>query len=266
MKKRQDLRCEGHFCRTFREKQNWHISISRVPHFAQNHLDICQKEPQDGGWRFWVIFLLHTCHNMSLISSVFSIFFDQNPIKRTVIEPYSLITVHFSRLSPCFLDDIWVSAKYQDIKRPLEAYKYQSIRWHAVFFSTILSKTLSIMGYSPDDILVPVPMHWSRYTLRGYDHIGILTNMVAKNCTLSAVPLLKTHWSRRQSRLSRKQRLKNKSSAYFLNTHIHTIPESVILIDDVITTGATLNECAKVLKHHGVKRVRACILSSNFSV
>lgn len=196
-------------------------------------------------------------------TGVLSIFFDPRPMDRIIIDPHSLISHYNSALSPCFLDDIWISSHYQSVKDIIEAYKYKSIRWHAPLFAQMISSAIQKMSLHTDTVIVPVPMHWSRYFIRWYNHISLLVKHLAKQSSIPSLPLLKTLWSRRQSQLSRIWRLKNKSSIYYWNSHISTIPESVLLIDDVITTGTTLNECAKILKKQGVKYVSACVLASN---
>lgn len=90
-------------------------------------------------------------------------------------------------------------------------------------------------------------MHWSRYLLRGFDHTDIIVKKLAKITGLPYQNLLSTKWSRHQSKLSREKRLENKKNRFTMKHHV-PVPEVVILFDDIISTGSTANECAKILK------------------
>ena len=63
-----------------------------------------------------------------------------------------------------------------------------------------------------------------------------------------------------QKKLSKQERLGTQEVAYRLKENVSQIPESVILLDDVVTTGATLEKCAGILKENGVKKVTAIAL------
>ena len=99
-----------------------------------------------------------------------------------------------------------------------------------------------------DFVLIPTPMHWTRYWIRGFDTIGLIVKKISKITKIPHTSLLKTKFSRRQLTLSREERLKNRKKIFSVKK-IVKIPEKVILFDDVLTTGSTINECAKVLKN-----------------
>ena len=99
-----------------------------------------------------------------------------------------------------------------------------------------------------DFMLIPTPMHWTRYWIRGFDTIGLIVKKISKITKIPHIFLLKTKFSRRQLTLSREERLKNRKKIFSVKK-IVKIPEKVILFDDVLTTGSTINECAKVLKN-----------------
>ncbi len=111
-------------------------------------------------------------------------------------------------------------------------------------------------------IIVAVPTHWRRWIWRGFDHMKIISQETAKNLDIRRISLLSTSYTPQQSKLSKKERLHNKKDAFKIKKSIK-IPENVILIDDVISTGSTINECAKILKKHGVKKVYGFFLARN---
>ena len=106
------------------------------------------------------------------------------------------------------------------------------------------------------ELLIPVPLHYLRMFRRGFNQAWELGNHVSKTL---GIPLLGTSLRRRkntaaQSGLSRKQRRKNVRGAFYWHAR-QPSGCHVALIDDVMTTGTTVNECARVLKNAGIKQV-----------
>jgi ComF family protein len=101
------------------------------------------------------------------------------------------------------------------------------------------------------DCVVPVPLHWRRRWSRGFNQAGAL----ADGLGLPVVPALgRSRHTRPQADLPAGHRQANVRGAFRLT---HPLPGAVVvLIDDVSTTGATLEACAKVLKSGGVREVR----------
>lgn len=105
-------------------------------------------------------------------------------------------------------------------------------------------------------MLIPVPLHSMRMISRGFNQAYELATYASKvlDIPLQANALRRKRRTRAQSGLSRKQRRQNLKGAF--SWHGSRKPAShVALIDDVMTTGTTVTECARVLKRAGVKRV-----------
>ena len=151
--------------------------------------------------------------------------------------------------------------RYVDIEGILESYKYHSERSHAKVFVDILSDILQKQD-TQDAVIMTIPMHWSRYTLRGFDHMDYLMRKLSKNIGMQYIQPLRASFSKRQSQLSRKKRLENRKNHFTIDNSI-VLPRRVFLIDDVISTGATAHECAKLLKRHGVEEVIGVFLASS---
>lgn len=119
------------------------------------------------------------------------------------------------------------------------------------------SQTDFIQQMSPDCI-VPVPLHPSKRRKRGFNQAELLAEALGKEIHLPVRLLLKkTKKTKEQKSLSKYQRMKNVADAFEVNEEAlgEYVPETVLLLDDVSTTGSTLTACAKVLKAKGVRSV-----------
>ena len=108
--------------------------------------------------------------------------------------------------------------------------------------------------------LVPVPLHVSRLRLRGYDQTLELARPLAKalDLPLHARLLHRCKATRAQSRLDADARGRNLRGAFRVDTRA-TLPAHVALVDDVMTTGATLHAAAEALLEAGADRVDAWV-------
>ncbi len=110
------------------------------------------------------------------------------------------------------------------------------------------------------EALVPVPLSAERERERGYNPATLLTAEMAKVTGILPRPILKkTKSIQPQMSLSREERLKNPRGAYQVQPG-ELLPLKAVLVDDVFTTGATLEECARVLKKAGVAWVGAVVI------
>lgn len=110
-----------------------------------------------------------------------------------------------------------------------------------------------------DPIVAPVPLHRSRERVRGYNHAELIGEKLAKNLSLSFYSdiLFRKKATKPQFELGKKERLKNIVGAFAINKKLVDLIKgrTVFVIDDVATTGATLRECAKVLKRNGARKI-----------
>lgn len=107
------------------------------------------------------------------------------------------------------------------------------------------------------DMLVPVPLHWRRLIKRRYNQSALIAQQLAKETSLVYMPdaLKRTRHTPVQGHLSLKERYKNVANAFAFNTRRDIKDKNIVLIDDVYTTGATIQECAEVLYAAGAARV-----------
>jgi ComF family protein len=110
----------------------------------------------------------------------------------------------------------------------------------------------------PFDAFVPVPLHTTRIRERGYDQIAALVELMAKRSHRPVWACLRrSRYTESQTRFSRKERLQNLRNAFELRKGSSVLGKRLLLVDDVLTTGSTLDECARILKAHGAESVRA---------
>jgi ComF family protein len=111
------------------------------------------------------------------------------------------------------------------------------------------------------DVLVPVPLHGKRLRQRGFDQALELAKGIAtrKSLRLRSDVLSRIRYTEAQTDLNAVERRKNCKGAFVLNTHV--LPPHIALVDDVMTTGTTVGECAKVLRNAGVKRVDVWVMA-----
>ncbi|NTU98536.1 ComF family protein [Candidatus Falkowbacteria bacterium] len=110
--------------------------------------------------------------------------------------------------------------------------------------------------------VVPVPLHWHRYCWRGFNQSALLAQPLAQHFGWSFEPRLlqRIKSSKPQAMLSREERLKNLADHFEVNKRQEIKNKHILLVDDVVTTGGTMIECAKALKAAGAKSVCALTL------
>ncbi len=137
--------------------------------------------------------------------------------------------------------------------------KYEKHINIAKFLAPLMQKTLL---ENPDfleaEYFVPVPIHKKRFKKRGFNQSEILARELSSLTdipTLNALVRIKN--TKSQTKLTKKERAENIKEAFTCTMPSEIKKKAVILIDDVCTTGATLEECAKVLKKAGAREVYA---------
>lgn len=109
---------------------------------------------------------------------------------------------------------------------------------------------------SKNAILVPVPLYSSKLKKRGYNQAEILANGISKKLRIEVRNLLlRTKNTKTQFSLGKKERKENMKGVFSLSSSTNLKGKTVFVIDDILTTGSTLSECANVLKRAGAKRV-----------
>lgn len=150
--------------------------------------------------------------------------------------------------------------KYEGkIRNLIIDYKFNDKAYLNDFFVKIILKNKKICRKIKNyDIIIPVPIHIKRKRQRGYNQSELITHKIAKEfdkLKLVTDCLIKQKHTAMQSSLTRRQRQQNVKQVYKIINKEKIKEKSIILFDDIYTTGATANECAKVLKENGAKEI-----------
>lgn len=177
------------------------------------------------------------------------------------------------------LDGVLIAALYDEllVSRAIKSLKYHFVAGLADDLSKLITLFIdkmlqpsrvskfglpaAILSFN-DNLIVPVPLSKKRLRWRGFNQAELLARQVAEryNLELDSRSLIRTKHKKPQAKLSEIRRLENVKECFSwqggdLNKR------NVILLDDVVTTGATLNECAKVLKAAGAGEVWGLVVA-----
>ncbi len=143
-----------------------------------------------------------------------------------------------------------------DLERPLFVLVKNYLKW------LTLKKDFNVFGANPP--LVPVPLHSRRLNWRGFNQSELLAKDLADTFQMEMAGdiIERTINATPQADIKeREERLKNLNGIFKIWNKDKLMSREVILVDDVCTTGATLNECAKVLKENGASKVIALVIA-----
>ncbi len=149
--------------------------------------------------------------------------------------------------------------KYNDLSRNLIlGFKHGDKTHYVSSFVPFLEQVGKLM-LERADFLVPVPLHPRRLIARRYNQAALISGVLSKSCGVKHLPLAmrRVRSTPSQGHLNSGDRIKNVQKAFDVHKKYHSLlkDKSVVLIDDVYTTGATVKECSKILLKHGVAEV-----------
>jgi len=157
---------------------------------------------------------------------------------------------------------IWVGQYDGVLKELIHSYKYSAVIDIAPLLSEMVAQVLENKGGFNECIIVPVPIHKKRQIVRGFNQCEEIARLVSKRLNLrGGLVLERIINTKSQIGLNRGERQENIKGSIICRDQELIEGRSVVLIDDVATTGATLNECAKSLKEAGAKSITAVIIA-----
>jgi ComF family protein len=145
------------------------------------------------------------------------------------------------------------------------AFKFGEQTELAARLSAMLRQSLSAVPfYRHIDLVVPVPLHWRRRLQRGYNQSHLLARRVRPAQTPVSADLVRIRHTLQQWDLNPAQRRRNVKGAFAVRKGHPFTGKTILLVDDISTSGATLSECAKTLKQAGAKAVYTAVLATAF--
>lgn len=152
---------------------------------------------------------------------------------------------------------MWHFEKGSTVRRLQHQLKYGNRPSIGVWFGRALGTAWSSMDFEPPDAVVPIPLHRTRLLERGYNQSALICEGFASTLKVpvdnrSLVRIRATH---SQTSLSRSRRQKNLENVFECSTSVRGL--RILVIDDVLTTGATLNEAARAILRAGAVEVGA---------
>ena len=166
-----------------------------------------------------------------------------------------------------FLAGVLVVADYNQplLQQILHNYKYNFIIDLNQEISQLIVKFLRQNHQEEEldfDFIIPVPLAKKRLIWRGFNQIEILAREVASAFNWPCRPdLIKRRHAHPQVGLNAKERIRNVQGIFTINNVEVLKNKKILLIDDVLTTGATLGECSKLLKEAGAKEVWGLVIA-----
>lgn len=142
------------------------------------------------------------------------------------------------------------------IKKQICKFKFHEGKYLAKTFSELITDKITKFNLE-FDYIIPVPISFKRYMERGYNQCEEIAKCISKRIhkkTLKNV-LIKIKDNKRQSNLKINERKNNVLGVYEVIHPEKIKNKDILLIDDIYTTGATINECTKILKFFGAKKI-----------
>jgi ComF family protein len=164
---------------------------------------------------------------------------------------------------PPHFDSARAPLVYDDASRPLVlGFKNGGRREMLIQFGRWMEQA-GKTALADADLIMPVPLHWRRLIARRYNQSALLGLALAKQAGLpfKAGWLVRRRATPSQARKSVRDRRRNMAGAFMVSPDHDLTNRSVVLVDDVFTTGATVSACARVLKKSGANRVHVVTLS-----
>jgi ComF family protein len=156
---------------------------------------------------------------------------------------------------PSFFDTARSVFQYQGSVRTLiHRIKYNDDGYALRALSSLVMEHVLLDHLKPD-MVIPVPLHSKRLRKRGFNQSLRLVRTIFPHIPLGMDILTRTLNTKPQAELSMKERLRNVKNAFETASPLPEGVETILLLDDVYTTGATVRACAKALKGAGAKEV-----------
>lgn len=144
------------------------------------------------------------------------------------------------------------------VQNLMHSLKYKGKTEVGITLGKLLAKKLSQSEFYADiDIIVPVPLHQKKLRQRGYNQSEYIATGLATalDLSVSTTHLLRNKATETQTKKARYTRYENMQDVFSVKNETELLNKHILLVDDVITTGATLEACGNTLLNHGIKKL-----------
>ncbi|NLZ93895.1 MAG: ComF family protein [Firmicutes bacterium] len=154
-----------------------------------------------------------------------------------------------------------VSRYHGPFKKAIQRFKYTGHLELASVFGKLLAQQVRQRNWPQVEVLVPIPLHPKKLWQRGYDQSQLLAEAMAQELKIPGQNLLeRKRYTVSQTELSAGERWQNMNNA-FTAVEKQAMPSCVLLVDDLLTTGATAHFAALALRRAGVKEVYLAVIA-----
>ena len=159
------------------------------------------------------------------------------------------------RLGATGFDAVYSYGSYDGaLQKLVQLFKYDRVRPLAAHFGKLLA--IALPREERFDIIVPMPLHWTRRWERGFNQAHLLAREISRrwNAPIRGI-VRRRRATKPQAGLTNSKRRLNVDGAFKMKPGVRLDGMRVLLVDDVLTTGATASACARVLKRAGARQV-----------
>ena len=209
----------------------------------------------------------HECVGCSQLGSLLCKECQENSIARLPSRCFlcKKVTQDFRSCSNCYnktkLRHVWVASEYEEpVSLLIQKFKYQRAKEAHKILGDFLAGVLPY-GISKNMLITHVPTARRRIRERGYDQCELMARRLAQKLSRQCGNLLIRTTNTRQVGSSRHARLHQMDNAFIVKRPSAVAGKEILIVDDVVTTGASLVSCAKTLKAQGAKSVSAIVVA-----
>lgn len=170
--------------------------------------------------------------------------------------------LHCKKTKPYFTKNTSLFLYEYPINKIIRQLKYDNKKYLSLTFSNMIAGEVSRMDIK-FDMVIPVPLFEKRQKLRGYNQSELLAESLYSKLgiEINTKVLVKIKSTRTQANLTRAERMENLENAFKVTDKKLVKGKTILLVDDVFTTGTTINECSKTLIEAGASKVYSVTLA-----
>ena len=166
------------------------------------------------------------------------------------------------------IDSLYSIFEYKQAKNGIQHFKFDGCKNNGILLGDIMfivTARENFGVFANKDILIPVPIHDKKYRQRGFNQAEILAERISLrgDIPVSSDNLVRVLNTTPQSEFDKQARKDNVKNAFVVKNKEMIEGKRILLVDDIDTTGATINECARALLQAGAKKVSGITLTSD---